>query len=95
MSMGRGDAIAQAVLLVDAVDATGDRGIDFEQLASAMHDFRLMSGRTLGTERVRRQVYRLMDALEASGSFEVLDKSNGKARQRVRRIRSVHTATAS
>lgn len=89
---GRGDIAIAAVMLSDAIRETGERGMDWEGVADALDEFRRMSGRTMEREPRRRDAYRWMDALEATGLFELIDGTSMSPRRRIRRIQPQRSA---
>ena len=88
MLMGRGDQFVRGIIVADAVTAAGTRGLDWEQVSRATADWAFLSGRGLTDKAAQCRSYRLMQALEATGLFEIVgDTSPQGPRQRVRRIR--------
>jgi hypothetical protein len=84
-----------AILLVDAVNAAGERGLDWKQVSAVLDEARGELGLPIPKSRsVRcRTAYRWMDALEQSGRYEQVGDMRpgtppGKTRKRIRRIRA-------
>lgn len=82
----RDQKFVQAVLVADAVNKSGSRGMDWEAIASALDEWHAAAGLAKTKEGRRRTAYRAMDALESTLLYECIgDGRHSWNKKRVRR----------
>lgn len=83
--MGARERWIYAIVIVDAINESGTRGLDVHDLARVIRPLRQAGGR-VDTERALKVcTYRWMDALECSGVFEYEDERKPRRLRRIRR----------
>ena len=83
--MGARERWIYAIVLVDAINESGTRGLDVHDLGRVIGPLRQAGGRADTERALKVCTYRWMDALECSGVFEYEDQRKPRRLRRIRR----------